>query len=218
MLMKNRTTTFRESEMAQAQTALLVAIVLEVTLNKTLVVGPKYAIALLELLLVFGIGVTAPLKHSLGARLRRSFSLLLIALISLANAASMILVANNLIHGSSIAGKQLIFAAFAIFITNIIIFSLWYWEIDSPGLTGTRKHDTEPKFLFPDMQYKVKETKGWEPTYFDYLYLSTTNSTAFSPTDTMPLTHGVKALMGIQAFIALIAVVLVTARAVNILG
>jgi hypothetical protein len=205
-------------EMSQAQAVLLLAIALQLTLDKSLVAGPKFIIAILELLLVFGIGVTVPLKHNLGARLRRDFSLALIAIISFANAASMVLVANDLIQGSDIPGKNLLLAAGVIFITNIFIFSIWYWELDSPGLTGLHKHDSEPRFLFPDMQYKVKETKGWEPTYFDYLYLSITNSTAFSPTDTMPLTHGVKALMGLQAFIALATVVLVTARAVNILG
>jgi len=204
--------------MVYAQTALLIAIALGLSLDKSLVVGPKYIIAVLELFLVFGIGITAPLKHSLGAILRRNFSLLLIALISLANGASMILVANDLIKGSSIQGRQLIFAAFAIFVTNIIIFSLWYWEIDSPGLTGIRKHDDDPKFQFPQMAINIPETKDWEPSYFDYLYLSTTNASAFSPTDALPMTHGAKLLMGLQAFISLLTVVLVTARAVNILG
>ena len=217
MLMKE-TQPLRPRELIQAQIALLLAIALQVSLNKKLVIGPRYVVAILELILVFGIGVTAPLRHSFGARLRRDFSLALIALVSFANAVSMFLVARDLIQGSVVNGRELIFAAFAIFVTNIIIFSLWYWEIDSPGLTGVHKHAAEPKFLFPDMQYKVKETKGWQPAYFDYLYLSTTNSTAFSPTDTMPLTHSAKLLMGLQAFIALVAVVLVTARAVNILG
>jgi uncharacterized membrane protein len=130
----------------------------------------------------------------------------------------MSLVANDLIHGASVDGKHLIFSAFAIFVTNIIIFSIWYWEIDSPGLTGVHKHDAAPKFQFPQMEINLPETKNWEPTFFDYLYVSLTNSTAFSPTDAMPLTHSVKALMSIQALISLLTVVLVTARAVNILG
>ena len=218
MLMKLDREVVKRREMFYAQVALLTAIALQLTLDKSLVLGPRYLIAVLELLLVFGIGVTAPLKHDLGARLRRDFSLCLIALISLANAASMVLVARDLIIGSSISGRSLLFAAFAIFITNVIIFSLWYWEVDSPGLTGIHKHDSDPKFLFPDMQYKVRKINKWEPTYFDYLYVSVTNSTAFSPTDTMPLTHGAKVLMGLQATISLITVVLVTARAVNILG
>ena len=208
----------KRREMLYAQVGLLTAIALQLSLNKSLVLGPKYLIAVLELLLVFGIGVTAPLKHDLGARLRRDFSLVLIALITLANGASMVLVANDLVKGSVVTGRPLLFAAFAIFVTNIIIFSLWYWELDSPGLTGVHKHDAAPKFEFPQMTFKIAENKGWEPGYFDYLYLSVTNSAAFSPTDSLPLTHGAKLLMGSQAFISLLTVVLVTARAVNILG
>lgn len=205
-------------ELGQAQIVLLIAIALQLTLDESLVVGPKFVIALLELLLVFGIGIATPLRHNLGARLRRDFSLALIALITVANGASMFLVTSHLISGNLIAGKTLIFSAMAIFLTNIIIFSLWYWEIDSPGLTGVHKHDAEPKFYFPQMGIKLPETRHWEPSYFDYLYVSITNSTAFSPTDAMPLNHGTKLLMGVQAFISLLTVVLVTARAVNILG
>lgn len=207
-----------KSEYIHAQTALLIAILLQVVLNKSLVVGPKYAIAALELLLIFGIGLTKPHRQTRVSTLRRHFSLILIALISLANATSMALVAGDLINGSDLAGKTLLASAGAIFLTNIIIFSLWYWELDSPGLTGLRRHDAAPKFDFPQMESQLAEHKGWEPAYSDYLYTSTTNASAFSPTDTMPLTHGVKALMALQALISLVAVVLVTARAVNILG
>lgn len=207
-----------KNEVLHAQIALLVAIVLQLTLDKSLIVGPKYLIAGLELLLVFGIGLTEPHHETRVNRARRNISLALIALISLANATSMGLVARDLISGSHVAGKTLLASAGAIFITNIIIFSLWYWELDSPGLTGLRKHDAAPKFDFPQMESVLHENKNWEPGYSDYLYTSATNASAFSPTDTMPLTHSAKALMALQALISLIAVVLVTARAVNILG
>jgi len=206
------------NEVVHAQIALIVAIALELFLDKTLVVGPKLLIAGLELLLVFGIGLTEPHRETRISRARRNVSLALIALISLANATSMALVARDLISGSAVAGKTLLASAGAIFITNIIMFSLWYWELDSPGLTGIRKHDNRPKFDFPQMESILPENKGWEPTYTDYLYLSVTNASAFSPTDTMPLTHSAKALMSLQALVSLVAVVLVTARAVNILG
>jgi len=206
------------NEVVHAQIALIVAIALELFLDKSLVVGPKLLIAGLELLLVFGIGLTEPHRETRISRARRDVSLALIALISLANATSMALVARDLISGSTVAGKTLLASAGAIFITNIIMFSLWYWELDSPGLTGIRKHDSRPKFDFPQMESVLPENKGWEPTYTDYLYLSITNASAFSPTDTMPLTHSAKALMSLQALVSLVAVVLVTARAVNILG
>ncbi len=206
------------NEVIHAQIALLIAIALQLTLNKSLVFGPKYLIAVLELLLVFGIGLTEPHRETRISHARRIVSLALIALVSFANAGSMALVANDLINGTNIAGKTLIASAGAIFITNIIIFSLWYWELDSPGLTGLRKHDAAPKFDFPQLESKLAEAQHWEPGYSDYLYLSITNASAFSPTDTMPFTHGAKFLMSLQSLISLIAVVLVTARAVNILG
>lgn len=205
-------------DLGYAQAAILVAIGLQLTLNDQLLVAPKYFIACMEILLIFGIGITAPLSHNLAARIRRDFSLVLIALITTVNAASMLLIADSLINGSLISGHEVIFSAATIYLTNIIIFSIWFWEIDSPGLTGIHRHDAQPQFFFPQMVLGTEAARKWEPTYLDYLYLSVTNSTAFSPTDTAPLTHGTKALMGLQAFISLITVVLVTARAVTTLA
>ena len=206
------------NEVVHAQIALIVAIALELFLDKSLVVGPKLLIAGLELLLVFGIGLTEPHRETRISRARRDVSLALIALISLANATSMALVARDLISGSTVAGKTLLASAGAIFITNIIMFSLWYWELDSPGLSGRHGQNVPPHFDFPQHESMHESIRNWEPSFFDYLYVSITNGSAFSPTDTMPLTHIAKSLMSIQALISLITVVLVTARAVNILG
>ena len=205
-------------ELWQAQAALLAAIILQFTINTHLIVGPKYLIAGLELLLVFGIGLTAPRRHNTAEKLHRTISIILIALISIANAGALVLVADALLNGTDVAGHSLLAAAFAIFITNIIVFSLWYWELDSPGLTGLKKHDAEPKFDFPQMESKINVERTWEPSFFDYLYVSITNASAFSPTDTLPLSHSAKALMSAQSLISLLTVILVTARAVNILG
>jgi uncharacterized membrane protein len=205
-------------ELWHAQATLLAAVALQLSIPGDLRVGSKYTIAILEFLLVIGIGITAPKRHISFQNFNRSIALLLIGLVSFANVGSLVLVINALLNGSQVPGKHLIGAALAIFVTNIIVFALWYWEIDSPGLTGLKKHDTVPKFDFPQMETKLKEGQGWEPSFFDYLYVSITNASAFSPTDTMPLTHMVKGLMSIQALISLLTVVLVTARAVNILG
>ncbi len=205
-------------ELGYAQCAILAAIGLQLSLHEDFLVGPKYLIAGLEVLLVFGIGIATPLTHSFAAKVRRDFSLVLIALITAVNGASMLLVANSLLTGAIVTGHDIIFSVAAIYLTNVIIFSIWFWEIDSPGLTGVKKHDSEPQFYFPQMMMRTESAQRWEPSYFDYLYLSITNSTAFSPTDTAPLTHGTKALMGLQAFISLITVVLVTARVVTTLN
>lgn len=205
-------------ELWHAQLVFLLAVALQFTIPSQLRWGDNYTLAIIELVLVAGIGITAPKRHISFKNFNRTIAVLLIGLVSFANVSSLALVINGLLNGGQVPGKQLVVAAFAIFITNIIVFSLWYWELDSPGLTGAKKHDAKPKFDFPQMESKLKEGEGWEPTFFDYLYVSITNASAFSPTDTLPLTHVVKAIMSTQALISLLTVVLVTARAVNILG
>ncbi len=200
-------------ELWHAQATLIAAIVLQLAISSDLRVGSKYAIAALEGLLVLGIWLTAPKRHQVFGQLNRTIAFLLIGLVSFANAGALILLINALISGSQIPGHDLLVSAFAIFITNIIMFGLWFWEMDSPGLSGHHKGESE-HFLFPQEAAK----RNWTPSFFDYLYVSITNGSAFSPTDTMPLTHAAKGLMSIQALISLLTVVLVTARAVNILG
>jgi hypothetical protein len=109
-------------------------------------------------------------------------------------------------------------SAGAIYLTNVIAFGIWYWELDSGGplarAAATRPY---PDFLFPQMTQHHLASKNWEPRFGDYLYVSFTNATAFSPTDTMPMPRWAKALMSVQSAIALSTTALVIARAVNIL-
>jgi uncharacterized membrane protein len=193
-----------------AELTLIVAIALQLSLSSKLQLGPKYLVASLLLLLVIAVAFTAPKRHIGKAASNITFATLLIGLVSAANAGELALLINALIHDSTVPGKSLLSGAFAIFLTNIIVFGLWYWELDSPGLSGRHKK-ADDHFQFP-------QSSPWRPQFFDYLYVSLTNSTAFSPTDTLPLTHVAKALMSAQALIALLTVVLVTARAVNIIG
>jgi uncharacterized membrane protein len=105
-----------------------------------------------------------------------------------------------------------------IWLTNVIVFALWYWEWDRGGpmarVLGQRQY---ADFLFAQMQNPESAPPDWEPAFLDYLYLSFTNSTAFSPTDVMPLSRWAKMLMMLQSSVSLVTVVLVVARAVNIL-
>lgn len=202
-------------ELRHAQLAILVAIILQLSLPDSLRVGSKYLVAGLELLLLFGIWYTAPRRHKGAEVTHRTISILLIGIISLANAGQLALLIRSLVDGTNLPGRSLLTGALAIFLTNIIMFGLWYWEMASPGLSGKHSNDNEEHFQFPQDQNR---DKSWGPSFFDFLFLSLTNSTAFSPTDTMPLTHAAKALMSAQALISLLTVVLVTARAVNILG
>lgn len=195
-----------------AELTLLIAAGLQITISDQLRIGPKYLVAVLLLLLVFGLAFTAPKRHIGQATSHVTVATLLIGTVSLANAAELALLVNALIHNSDLPGKSLLSGALAIFLTNIIVFGLWYWEVDSPGLSGRHKNENLG-FQFPQ-----NKRNGWNPYFVDYLYVSLTNATAFSPTDTMPLTHTTKMLMSVQALISLVTVVLVTARAVNILG
>ena len=202
----------KRSELWHAEVTLLVAVILQLTISKQLQLGPKYMVSGLLVLLIVATAFTAPKRHLGNARRHITISTLLIGLVSLANAGELALLTHALIHDTQIPGKSLLSGALAIFLTNIIVFGLWYWELDGPGLSG-RHTLTDHQFQFPQ-----SSKSSWQPTFFDYLYVSLTNSTAFSPTDTLPLTHFAKGLMSAQALIALLTVVLVTARAVNILG
>ena len=101
---------------------------------------------------------------------------------------------------------------------NIVIFSLWFWELDrgGPGARAEARKSV-PDFLFPQMASPEYGEKDWHPKYFDYFYVSVTNASAFSPTDTAPLSRWAKLLMLVQSLTSLVTVGLVIARAVNIL-
>jgi hypothetical protein len=109
----------------------------------------------------------------------------------------------------------------AIFVTNIIVFGIWYWELDRGGPFARREGVTPyPDFMFPQMDPDTAKLvkPGWRPTFIDYFYVSLTNSMAFSPTDTMPLARWAKVMMSVQSLVAVTTIALVIARAVNVLG
>jgi len=199
--------------------AVLVALILQILLPEKLVFGPRFILPALEGLLLIVLSLTSPKKPYSHPGFRRSAAVGLIALTSIANASSVLLLARYLLKGGKVDGTELLVAAINIFFTNIIVFGLWYWEIDAGGPADRYEGDNEPPdFLFPQYDVVSVAPPGWRPTFLDYLYVSMTNATAFSPTDTLPLTHKVKLLMGSQALISLITLALVAARAVNILS
>lgn len=208
-------------ELWAAQAALAVAIVLQVVvwaINKELTYGPHNLIVVTEIALAVIIGFTARERHLRAKSLYRLLSTGLIALISLANITSFFLVARLLItNGQGLSGRELLAAALAIFLTNIIVFALWYWEIDSPGLTGSKwsKHDKDFQFTQQDMS---DDFPDWQPGFIDYLYLSITNAINFAPADSRPITHQAKLLMATQSLVSVFTLALVLARSISILG
>jgi hypothetical protein len=142
----------------------------------------------------------------------------LIALITVANVVSLTELIHALLYGSKAGGRPLVYASVPIWLTNVIVFGLWYCELDRGGPAFRQLADhRRPYFLFPQMSMPGS-APGWAPDFLDYLYTSFTNATAFSPTDTMPLTAWAKWLMMLQSFASLVTVAVVVSRAVNILN
>lgn len=199
--------------------AMVAAIALQIVLPERLVFHPSWLLPALEGALLIGLVVSNPLRINRSSQLLRAGSIALIALISVANAWSAAFLVWGLISGrGSSDALTLLGSGAAIYLTNIIVFGLWYWEYDRGGPAArARGDDPYPDFLFPQMDKRRLAPPNWAPTILDYLYVSFTNATAFSPTDVMPLSRGAKGIMCVQSCIALITVALVVARAVNVL-
>jgi uncharacterized membrane protein len=201
-----------------AQTTILAAIALQLLLPKRLTAGPTWLIPSLEGALLIGMSFATPRQLEHEHRLRRRVALGLTAFVSAANVFSLAELTHLLLHHNVSDGRELIVAGVLIWLTNFLIFALWYWEIDRGG-PGRRAagHDGPPDFLFPQMADDRIEPRAWRPKFLDYLYVSLTNAAAFSPTDTMPLTHMAKSVMGIQSIVSLVTIGLIVSRAINIL-
>lgn len=202
------------------QLTMVVAIILQLVLPDKFVLGSRYLLVAAEVLLLLAMSFTTPKEPVFRSLTRRINVFLLIALTGIANIYALLGVVHRLLQSGHINnGRDLILAALNIYLTNVIIFGLWYWEMDGGG-PGQRaeaaKHEHD--FLFPQNQNESYKHPRWRPTFIDYLYVSSTNAMAFSPTDTMPLSRRAKLLMLLQATASLVIVALVAARAVNILS
>ena len=180
---------------------------------------PTWVLPVLEgaLLLVL-VGLERQMRIDRESKLLRGVSMAATGLLSVANAWSALRLVMGLLNGTEghSAGPLLAYGA-VIWLTNVIVFSWWYWELDRGG-PASRAHGTKqcPDFMFPQMSEPELAPKEWEPNYLDYAYLALTNATAFSPTDTMPMTRWAKAAMTVQTFVSIVVVALVVARAVNV--
>jgi uncharacterized membrane protein len=202
-----------------AQLAVGLAIVLHLALAKQVIIGPRYLVPVIEAVLLASLVYIAPARateHRVG---QRRFALAVVAMVSLVNIVLLARLIDHLVNGSAIHGKPLILSGAVLWVTNVLLFAVWFWEMDRGGPVARHLNlHAMVDFEFPQMDDPQFAPDGWRPGFLDYLYLSLTNSTAFSPTDTMPLTHTAKIVMAIQSLTALLTVGLVIARAVNILG
>ena len=152
----------------------------------------------------------------------RQAALLLLGLLVLGNFTALAILVAGLVTMSTqdLGGGELLLTAFAIWTTDVIVFALLFWELDAGGPVARVRATTRstPDFLFPQDENAQLAPKGWYPRAWDYAYLALTNAIAFSPTDVMPLSLRAKATMGLESAISAVIVLLVAARAVNVLG
>jgi len=173
--------------------------------------------AIPEALLLGALAFDAPRHRLEQMGKRREFALGLLGVVSLSNALLLVAVLASLINGQEHSGGQLLLKAGTVWGTNTITYGLWFWAIDQGGPVRRCQPDPPPPdFQFPQMENPQLAEPGWFPRLVDYLYVSLTNSIAFSPTDAMPLTRRAKLLMASESVVSVLTTLLVAARAVNI--
>ncbi|TDW94140.1 uncharacterized protein DUF1345 [Kribbella pratensis] len=218
---KVRPPSTRHTRRWPASLAVVAVLALQVLVPTQINALPRWLMPLLGGLLLLPLVWMNPFHLRRDEPWLRSVELVLLAVLVAVNAyylAGMIFFLNN---GEAGDGKVLVKSALLIWVTNVVAFAVWYWEIDRGGpFARAPEHERETEradLLFPQMTVDLDGWKGWLPGFTDYLFVSFTAATAFSPTDTMPLTARTKMLMGIQSAIALLTVAIVAARAVNVL-
>jgi hypothetical protein len=192
----------------------------QLLLPDSLLPGPNYILPAAEGFLIAALVGADPNRLTSESKDLRFLALAAIGLVAVVNGASLVLLVHKLIHGGFSDGATLLGAAAAVWLTNMVVFGLLYWELDRGGplgRVGARPAPAYPDLQFPQDTAPDSAPPGWRPAFVDYLFVSLTSSTAFSPTDTMPLTRRAKLLMGSQGLVSLLTVGLVAARAVNVL-
>lgn len=202
------------------QLALILTLSLQLLLPDKFTVGLRYILPWIEGVLILSLSITTPRARTFRSFRRRINVFALIAIVTVANVYSLIVVAEHLLRPGAVAdGRAIILTAINIFLTNVIIFALWYWEMDGGGpgkRRGIQKHEQD--FMFAPHRNELYRHPKWHPTFGDYLYLSATNAMAFSPSDALPLSVRAKMLMLCQAIVSGVTIILVAARAVGILS
>jgi len=219
-----------------ARCAVLVIVALQVLLVNDLTLVPRWVMPSLELTLLLPLSIATAWSIDATKKVAaadnpsdfweivarhlsmiRTAFLLLTGLVSIANLLSLAGLVQAILGGHVGSGKSLLIDALNIWVTNIIIFSLWYWNLD--GKIPKAKTEQFPDFVLTQQTLPSALTRRvYVPGYVDYLFLAFTNATAFSPSDTFPLTTRAKLLMMLQALISLITIALVASRAIGILA
>jgi hypothetical protein len=224
--------TVRRGE-ARLPSALVVvaAIALYALLPEQLILGPRLVIPALEVVLLAALIIVNPRRMTRDNLWERAIALSLVGLIAVANAIALVLLLRQLVTSGNSRAVELLIAAGQVWLTNVIVYRLAFWELDRGGpvaRTHLPRHElAQADFRFPqdedhdtvdEVRVGSSKVSDWVPAIVDYLYVSLSNSSAFSPTDTMPLSTRAKILMGIESTSALVTSVLVIAKGVGSLG
>jgi hypothetical protein len=211
----------REGANPEARWPVLVALLgvggIMLALPHTLVLGPRWLLPALILVLV----VPTTLLHRAGFhRWDRLFGYAISILVTLSLAGSLLLLILRL-PGKAESPETLLKAAVILWVTNIVVFAMWYWRLDAggPHSRDSRDRHTAGAFFFPQMMdgAPIEHPEAWRPRFVDYLFLAFNTSTAFSPTDTAILSRWAKVLCMLQALISLSIVAILASRAVGML-
>ena len=196
--------------------ALLVIGGLYMLMSDRVSLGPPW----LTLTVIVALLIPLNVAHQRGAPVwARRFAIMVTGAVTVAVGASALLIAYDAVLGRGVPGVQLLFSGILVWSANVLVFAIWYWEIDSGG--PSRRHRDcyfSHDFVFPQMAVPHIAPPKWAPAFTDYLFLAFNTSTAFSPTDTMVLSRPAKVLMMLQSSLSLLVVAVLVARAVNTIG
>ena len=214
-----------------AAIALIVALTLYALLPSSFFPALRYAVVGIGLVLLIPLFAVNPVRLRRETPLTRWLSIGQTLLLLLANQVALVQLIVQLVTGSKDDGPTLLLAALQVWITNVIVFALLYWELDRGGpvarVQEKRENLAMADFRFPqdedhdavtEVAVRSSVKLNWTASFLDYLYFSASNSMAFSPTDSMPLSHRAKMLMLLESFAGFVILALVIARAVSLLG
>lgn len=207
--------------------AVLVALALYVTLPSKLIVGPLWLAPVMVLAIMVPLNVLSPRRYQ-ESKVQRVWSIVTVAILNAFNVATiielLIRIASPHPH-KEVTGEVLLTGAVEIWLTNVIVYGLWYWEVDGGGPRARLQADEEQAlrradFLFPQLAVApdLRAQLKWRPHVVDYIFLSFNTATAFSPTDTFPLTPLAKTLMMAESLTSLVTIAVIAARAINIIS
>jgi len=207
--------------------AVLATVVVQVITPHRGRIAEWWLLPLMEVVLLIIIIVQDPHRIDEPSKAARRTTIALIAVMTIGTLSAVAILVYDIVTGDlpwfvasneSLTATNLLGRGAALWVTNVIVFSLWYWEFDRGGPVGRAwRTDVQPAFAFPENAVPEFAPADWVPQYPDYLYLAFTNATAFSPTDTLPLLTWAKMAMMGESTLSLLVGILVVARAVNIL-